>query len=234
MLWIMCTACKRLCCCHWLLAITITLSSTFFLAIGIGMIYGSIYASNTLDDIWGTSGNNSSLGESFSKLYSSADNIYCVSTSSGCTCQTLVAVTSTTRSSTTAAYITSRTTGTGIVTKVQACTSYLQTAYANYGIKFDNINAISTYLDYFGEIESKYSCSGMCTKLPVYYFSNSNAGVPTDKCNDSIQNKLLKGEFQMYGIGFTCIGGVLFIIWFIQYGLCCRKKEAADQQFKRF
>lgn len=232
MLWIMCTVCKRLCCCHWLLAITITLSSAFFLVIGIGMIYGSVYASNVLDDIWG-SGDSSPLGEAFSKLYSSADSIYCVSTSYGCTCQTLAPVTST-RSSSTASYITSRTTGTGIVTKVQSCTTYLKNAYANYGISFDDIDAISTYLDYFGEIESKYTCSGMCTMLPVYYFSNSNAGVPTDKCKDSIKNKLIKGEFQMYGIGFTCIGGILFIIWFIQYGLCCRKKEAADQQFKRF
>jgi len=35
------------------------------------------------------------------------------------------------------------------------------------------------------------------------------------------------GDIRNYGIGYIVTGVVLFVIWFIQYGLCCRKKQNA-------
>ena len=121
-----------------------------------------------------------------------------------------------------------------VVTKVQSCTSYLSSAYASYGLSFSDVSALSTYLDYFGEIEQSYSCSGFCSKLPIYYFYNSNAGDPSAACKDKIKSELLDSEMKMYGIAFTCIGCIMFLSWFVQYGLCCRRKESSGQGTKRF
>ena len=41
---------------------------------------------------------------------------------------------------------------------------------------------------------------------------------------------MLKGEILPMGIGFTITGAILFLSFFIQYGLCCRKKQDYEQE----
>lgn len=188
-----------------------------------------------MDKICSGTSTYSSIKDAFSKLYTSADNIYCVSSSStGCRCYTKTAIVGSYSGKTYYTSQTSTLSGYTVVTKVQSCTSYLSTAYASYGISFSDISALSSYLDYFGQIESSYSCSGFCTALPIFYFSDSYTSLPSKACKDSIKNDLLDGEMKFYGIGFTVIGSIMFLIWFVQYGLCCRKKDNSGQGTKRF
>ena len=35
------------------------------------------------------------------------------------------------------------------------------------------------FMDYLGKIEKKHSCSGVCNKWKIYYFSDINNGIPT-------------------------------------------------------
>lgn len=217
------------------MAITMTAYTILFLFIGILILVIEKIFYDEMDKICNGTSSVSSIKDAFSKLYTSADTIYCVnSASTGCLCYTKLAIAGTYGTKTYYTSQTSTLSGYTVVTKVQSCTSYLSNAYASYGISFDDINALSEYLDYFGEIESSYSCSGFCSALPVFYFSDSYTTVPTKACKDSIKDDMLEGEVKKYGGYFTAIGCVMFLIWFVQYGLCCRKKDSSGQGTKRF
>lgn len=106
-------------------------------------------------------------------------------------------------------------------------------AFADFNVDFSDLTEAIEYFDYFGEIEEKYSCSGICTVQKKYYFYDASKGFPPKRCKDSIKDKYLLGEVLGYGIGYTVSGGILFLVWFIQYGLCCRKKNRPGQGTKR-
>lgn len=217
MLWIWCVSYCYYSCCHWLMAIWLTCYSLIFLAGGSGLLYVVDFLDGILKDSWNNS--NDSLAKVFSELYTKADDYYCRS-SNGCYCRTKGAVSSSNRTY----YTTTNATSTTIVTKFQDCTYYLSYAFGNYTSSLSSTSKIIEYLDYFGSIEQAYSCSGMCNiTLPVYYFSDSYSSYPTKVCMDSIRENLLKGEIKFYGGSFVAIGSVMFLIWLIQYGLCCRK-----------
>lgn len=211
-----CVAWKRMCCPHCLFAFITTFYTVFFIGVGIAMAVVAILAANQLEDMC-SSGGSSEIQKAFSEIYSRSDTFYCVSGSSGCECRVTHTVTSSTR--------TYNTVTTGGIIKVQECSAQLQAAYASYGVSFDDINSIITYLNYFGQIEEGYTCSGMCTQLPVYYFWDSTQGEPPKKCIDPITDEILRGEILGLGIGYAIVGLVIFVIWFVQYGLCCRKKQ---------
>ena len=106
------------------------------------------------------------------------------------------------------------------VTKLQQCSTLsIQTAYGNYTVSVDDIDDFLVYLDYFGDIEEEYSCSGVCNYEVVYYFSNTLNGRPEKECYKSIRDELLLGEMRGMGIGFVVSGIVLLIVIFVQYGL---------------
>ena len=150
------------------------------------------------------------------RLYENADQIYCVA-SSGCKWYaTYVAPTSP------RTYVMSTISTSSTVTSVQGCKSYLHSAY-KYLIYEGDIDSIIKYLNYFGEIEKGYTCSGVWTMMPIYYFSDCSTTKPSKKCQDSIRDDIFLGEVVPMGIGFLIIGCILFLVWFIQYGLCCRK-----------
>ena len=101
--------------------------------------------------------------------------VYCVA-SNGCTWYaTYVAPTSP------RTYVMTAISSSSTVTSVQGCKSYLQTAYKDYGISFSDIDAIIKYLDYFGQIEKGYTCSGVWTMMPIYYFSDCSTTKPSKK-----------------------------------------------------
>jgi len=221
-----CIALKRYCLVHCCFAFMVTLSFVVFLAAGIGLIVITSIVADEMETACDSTSENS-ISESFRELYTNSDSFYCVSSISGCECY----VNSTRLSGTGYTMVNSSST----VTKVQQCTSYLESAYADYGVDFSDINDIIEYLDYFGEIEKDYKCSGMCTIKNKYYFSDINIGAPEKTCFDVIKDDLILGDVRNYGIGYTVSGSILFIIFFIQYGLCCRKNMNARQgQTKQF
>jgi hypothetical protein len=212
-----CVSYKRKCPVHWIFAAFLTICTLVLLVVGILTIVATTIIASAMDDACAAD-SDSSISESFRELYSSADTFYCVA-SNGCVCYSTLHVgpgfSATNTSST--------------VTNAQGCTSFLETAYADYGIDFDGEGGISEYLGYFGDIEKDFKCSGMCDLKPKYYFSDINNGIPVKVCLDSIKNDLILGEVQGYGIGYTIAGAVLFMIWFVQYGLCCRKNPDAEK-----
>ena len=111
----------------------------------------------------------------------------------------------------------------------------VQTAYANYSVSFDDYDDLITYLDYFGEVEEEYECSGVCDYEVVYYFSNTLNGKPYEACYVPIRDELLLGEMYDMGIGYLITGQILGIVLFIQYGLWCRKnkKKKIQPQFEQ-
>lgn len=112
-----------------------------------------------------------------------------------------------------------------VVTNVQGCKEKLEAAYTNYVIPFDSLDDLVRFLNYFGELEDKYDCSGVCTYKPVYYFSNSGDGFPDRKCEIPLREDILLGEILPIGVGFVIISLVIFVVMFIHWGFFCRKKD---------
>lgn len=217
-----CIAMKRFCLIQCCFALFITIGFVLFLTVGIIIIVVTGVVADEMDKACANP-DTSDIAQAFNELYSSVDPYYCVA--SACTCYSTLHVG--------AGYSAVNTSST--ITKVQQCTDHLEQAYANYGISFDDLGEIQEYLDHFGTIEKEYSCSGICLIKNRYYFSDINNGIPTKLCFDSIKNDLVLGDVRNYGIGYTVTGSVLFVIWFIQYGLCCRKKQnARNGQTKNF
>jgi hypothetical protein len=220
-----CTAVKRFCFCHWIFAILVTLAVVIFLALGIAIIVIAKMAAQELDDLCASGDTSSDLAKSLNELYTKSDTFYCVAPATGCTCF----VTHTPGDG--GSYSTTETAST--VRNVQGCSDKILAAFASFNVDFSDLTEAIEYFDYFGEIEEKYSCSGICTVKPKYYFYDSSKGQPSKRCKDSIKDEYLLGEVLGYGIGYTISGGILFLIWFIQYGLCCRRKNRPGQGTKR-
>ena len=105
------------------------------------------------------------------------------------------------------------------ITKVQECTDYLEDTFEDYNIDLGTLDDIIEYLDYFGEIEDWYECSGICNYQSVYYFSDTLNGAPEEACWESIKDDILLGEIFPMGVAYFVSGLILFCILFVQYGL---------------
>ncbi|CAI2363548.1 unnamed protein product [Moneuplotes crassus] len=221
-----CIAYKRFCLVHCCFAYMVTLSFFLFLGVGIALIVVTGMIAEEIDKVCVDSGS-SSISESFKDLYDKADNIYCVNSAAGCECY----VNSTRLSGSGYTMVNSSST----VIRVQQCSDHLEEAYEGYNVDFEDSSEIEEYLGYFGEIEKDYKCSGMCSLNDKYYFSDINIGAPEKRCIDAIRNDIILGDVRNYGIGYTVSGAVLFVIWFVQYGLCCRRQRNPRQgQTKNF
>lgn len=181
---------------------------------GIALVIGAKYAHKQVDKACGSGGGK--FADAFGAIYSTADSIYCDS-SITCGCDYSGA----TLTSGSKTYDQTS----GGIKSVQECKDHLESAFADYGITFNSLDDIVSYLDLFGDIEKGYHCSGVCDKEPVYYFSDISKGFPKKKCKGSIQTELIGKVVQGTGIAYIVTGSVLCIIWFVQYGLCCRKKQ---------
>lgn len=205
----------------------------FFLVFGFMLIIGSNYAIDQINEVCDGGDEDSTIAEVFSSLYETADTIFCVTTSSGCVCYLSHVPVGGERASGT--YISSPS---PTVNNVQECSAFIESAFAEYGIDFDGVSEIQEYLDYFGDIEDAYSCSGICTYQSIYYFSDSNGGAPDKECKKSITDDVLTDIVQATGIAYLSTGCAFFLIWCIQYGLCCRdqnkRKKPGAGKSKRF
>lgn len=215
----MCIAWKRYCCIQFFYILVISFAVLFFIAIGIILVIAGTYAENGLNDA--CNGGTGKIADAFNELYSTSDTIYCVASATpGCECATFTHTPSGLGYRAEASYIRSGTT----TYNVQDCTTYLESAFASYGIDLSSLNDIISYLDFFGEIEKGYKCSGICNYYSVYYFWDNRKGAPDSACYSNIRDKMIKRLIKGSGIAYIVTGCAVFVIWFIQYGLCCRKK----------
>jgi hypothetical protein len=219
----MCVSVKRWCCPHWLFATTISFFMIFFLTLGIALIAIAVVFADQLDELCSSTGADSNFQVALAELYTRSDTFYCVTTN-GCLCYT-----GATYNPADKAGSTNIDGASGTVTKVQECTVYLEAAYADYNVDFDDIGDIITYLDLFGDLESEFDCSGICTIQSVYYFSDSSKGAPTQKCQDPMRDNVLLSDVLGMGIAYVVTAFVILFVWFIQYGLCCREEEEDDE-----
>lgn len=203
----------------------------FFIAIGVFLVILAGYIKTGLDDACNGSGGG--IGEIFEELYSTADSIWCESTN-GCECY----VDYTLDGSLAIRGSTYDTSNSADFYNVQDCSDYLESAFADYGVDFSDISEIVEYLDLFGDIESGYKCAGICNRMPVYYFGDTKDGEPEKACKSSIDKNLVQHTIQGAGIAYIVTGAFIVVIWFIQYGLCCRKdlngKKANKGESKQF
>jgi len=166
MLCTLCIAWKRYCCVQLIYTFLLTLFFIIYLVLGIVIAYVATYSADELEKLCTEdSGANNDFQKAMNELYSSADEIYCRSTLDACLCEPFSH--STVGGERVAPY---ETTGSGGISNVQGCSDNLQDAYADYDIDFNSVNEIVDYLDYFGDIEEEYSCSGICDYQSVYYF----------------------------------------------------------------
>jgi hypothetical protein len=200
----------------------ISFTVLIFIAIGAILVFVAGIMKTGLEDA--CNADDGTVAEIFSELYLTVDTIYCRSTSAGCDCANAGFVPSPQRSSPEAYSLT----GSSNMVNVQECTSYLENVFANYGIDFDSVGDIVEYLDYFGDIEDGYSCSGICDPESVYYFSDITSGAPDGACEKNIRDDLITHVIEGSGIAYIVTGCFIFCIWFIQYGLCCRKKNLGN------
>jgi hypothetical protein len=224
MLWIFWVSCWYYCCWHWLMAINLTFSCLFFLIIGSVLTFVSNFVSEKIANTWASGKND--LEVKLRDMYTDVDKYYCVNTG-GCYCRTPKSVSNSTRTY----YTTTSATSSTVVTKFQDCTSYVSDAFKSGSYAGYSVSTIIKILNLFGDLEQSYSCSGVCTPLPVYYFSDSYSSFPTTFCFESYKTAI--NEFRFYGISFIVVGSVMFLIWLVQYGLCCRKTPPG-QGVRRF
>lgn len=160
-----CTSAKRICFFHYVFAILLTLFTIFFLFLGITLMAIGIVFSDQLEELCDSNNQDSDFQSALSELYSRCDSFYCTS---DCPCYIGSTFFFTGR--------THATTNSGDNTNVQACRQFIEQAYSGYSIDFSDLDDIITYLNFFGEIEKEYSCSGICVQQSVYYFGDASLG----------------------------------------------------------
>lgn len=194
-----------------------------FVAVGAVLVYVAGLMSDGLEEA--CNGGESDIAKVFKELYDTIDEFYCYSNSLiGCECSDLadghVIVVDRVPG-----YDTSPSSD---AKNAQDCVDYLEDAFDGYEIDFDSVKDIVGFLDYFGDIEQSYGCSGICSPKEVYYFSDISSGRPSGSCFDNIQNDLIGHAIEGSGIAFIITGVFIFVIWCIQYGLCCRRKQQGN------
>lgn len=113
---------------------------------------------------------------------------------------------------------------------MQDCEDQAEFYFSNYEIDFSSVSDLITYLDYFGDIEKAYDCSGIWNYYAAYYFSDIDRGIPKEACANSIKNKMIKREIIGMGIAYFITGIIAGVVMLIQYGLCCRKPEQKQEK----
>lgn len=58
------------------------------------------------------------------------------------------------------------------------CPDYIESAFKKYGVDLGTKEKYISYFDHFGKMEKDYSCSGICDREKLYYFSDINNGEP--------------------------------------------------------
>lgn len=76
------------------------------------------------------------------------------------------------------------------------------------------------YLNEIGTIEDKYKCSGIWEKLPIYFFSDSSVGKPTQRCLEPIKEHFYGGMI-IFGSLFIAIAFLILLVVAIHIVYAC-------------
>ncbi|CAI2387239.1 unnamed protein product [Moneuplotes crassus] len=213
-----CMAFKRYGAFHYCFFIFLNLLTFYCIIYGAIIMGLSVYMANKVDETCKFTGSSDSLAIRLENVYPDAAAVFCTSS---CPCYI--------GSSSYSSGMTYATTSSSGNKKVQECDKYLMDAYANYEIDFNDVEELKRYLGYYGQIEQEYKCSGICAQRAIYYFSDSSSGVPDKSCLDGIKESVRPGDFYIIGVLNLVTGILLFFLWNIQFGLCCRNNKVAQQ-----
>lgn len=83
------------------------------------------------------------------------------------------------------------------------------------------------FMDFMGKLEVDNKCSGICTKEPIYYFSDINNGVPTTQCAEKIKSTYMIGKLKNFGIGLIIMALLLCLPWCLHFALYCLPGKAS-------
>jgi len=150
----------------------VTLGTVIFLAVGIAVITIAEEAIRDIDYLCDNESTESGLAEALDEIYTIPSVFYCEAPSDGCTCY----VTHVPSDNVSKSYSLVQTSST--VTNVQGCSAYIMESFKDYDVEFSDIQDAIEYLDYFGEIEKEYKCSGICTAQSTYFYYDSSKGQP--------------------------------------------------------
>jgi hypothetical protein len=92
---------------------------------------------------------------------------------------------------------------------------------AFYTSKYENFFVFTTW------IEQQFSCSGLCTQHPLYYFSDVTVGTPKQACYSSL-NGWAQNDFLVDGIISIALGLYQISIIYFAFTLCLCPKRKLD------
>eukprot|EP00347_Sterkiella_histriomuscorum_P015310 403357507 len=79
----------------------------------------------------------------------------------------------------------------------------------------------STLLTFIQTLETDYNCLGLCKQPLFWYYNTVTLGLPTQNCRGAIAS-VFESSFRNVGIAFVVTGGVIFLVFNVQYGLWFR------------
>ena len=111
----------------------------------------------------------------------------------------------------------------GDVDKLDYLTKYFNGTHLNSCWQPSTGTYQSPIVDYLRSTEKTHGCSGLCTPLPFFTFSNVGKGLPQEACSQHIIHDFEHGVFRKYSIVFYAAGALCFPSWFLMCGLCFRR-----------
>ncbi len=89
----------------------------------------------------------------------------------------------------------------------------------------DYLDGNDKYFDLLEWLEEELDCSGMCTKIEWFVFSDINNGDPDDYCINALAD-FAKEQLLMFGIISLIIGFWFLLVTIWSYCLCYRERKA--------
>jgi len=99
---------------------------------------------------------------------------------------------------------------------------------ANFAITFPDLISVVGFAEF---IEENGNCSGICTPMPYYLFTNINRGVPNNSCLTFILNFARPYTKYVIVISFTLASILLLQSLFVCCLCCCLKPKPNFNQF---
>jgi hypothetical protein len=69
-------------------------------------------------------------------------------------------------------------------------------------------------LDWIEDLEKKYMCSGLCSALSFYSFTDVTNGPPESACLEAIVDSELNEEIMYFGYLYLASGSLVFLAWY--------------------
>jgi hypothetical protein len=80
------------------------------------------------------------------------------------------------------------------------------------------------YFDLIEWIEEEFDCSGLCTEVDYYLFSDINRGNPDDDCMSALKDWASE-MLLLFGIITVVFGTWLIVDMVVSYCLCCNTRK---------